>query len=444
MTGAESAVRSICAGGAGTLLLGVVWRNTATIDDYIAINRWDVLFVVPAYIALTWYVALYTGVKRRIVPWLVTLVLTTFGVVYYFRPNSVLGAVTAQQVTLPWGETITQYLAGDTIWTTLFLLSQLIVLGFIVVAWMLQFRRGDRRAALFLGLGVVWFVIMLTLELLGETGIIAYVPFGEIGFFGIAVAVTLQMADSILRTEESLDNYRTNLEMLVADRTSELEASQEKLLLEASVRAVTDERTRLARDLHDDVTQTIYSAALITEALPRIWERNPDEARRNLVKLRQLLRGALAEMRTMLFELRPASLESADLDILITQLADAFTGRTRIPVQLKLSGENKLPPDVKIACYRIAQETFNNIEKHARAEHVTLILNRQPDELMLTIQDDGVGFGEDAVSAENLGLTIMQERATGIGAELQIESEPASGTQVSLLWSAESEAEAIA
>ncbi len=252
------------------------------------------------------------------------------------------------------------------------------------------------------------------------------------------------MADSILRTEESLDNYRTNLEMLVADRTSELEASQEKLLLEASVRAVTDERTRLARDLHDDVTQTIYSAALITEALPRIWERNPDEARRNLVKLRQLLRGALAEMRTMLFELRPASLESADLDILITQLADAFTGRTRIPVQLKLSGENKLPPDVKIACYRIAQETFNNIEKHARAEHVTLILNRQPDELMLTIQDDGVGFGEDAVSAENLGLTIMQERATGIGAELQIESEPASGTQVSLLWSAESEAEAIA
>ncbi len=87
---------------AGTLLLGVVWRNTATIDDYIAINRWDVLFVVPAYIALTWYVALYTGVKRRIVPWLVTLVLTTFGVVYYFRPNSVLGAVTAQQVTLPW------------------------------------------------------------------------------------------------------------------------------------------------------------------------------------------------------------------------------------------------------------------------------------------------------------------------------------------------------
>ena len=96
--------------------------------------------------------------------------------------------------------------------------------------------------------------------------------------------------------------------------------------------ATVQERQRLARDLHDAVSQTLFSASLIAEVLPRLWERNPDEGRKRLEEIRQLTRGALAEMRTLLLELSPAALVDADLGDLLRQLAESITGRARIPV----------------------------------------------------------------------------------------------------------------
>jgi PAS domain S-box-containing protein len=214
-----------------------------------------------------------------------------------------------------------------------------------------------------------------------------------------------------------------------------------RLLAQARVTAVGEERQRLARDLHDAVTQTIYSASLIAEALPRIWERNPAEAKRNLVKLRQLTRGALAEMRTLLFELRPGALEEASLETLLRQLGDAMTGRTRIPVTFDF--QEGLPPGLfvegiglapgaKIALYRIAQEAFNNIAKHSGATQVAVALRRTPDQIMLNIQDNGQGFDPGAVSGDHLGLGIMAERAGSAGAGLEIVSRPGAGTCISV------------
>ena len=137
-----------------------------------------------------------------------------------------------------------------------------------------------------------------------------------------------------------------------------------RLFEQAQEAGANEERDRLARDLHDAVTQTIYSATLIGEALPSVWERDPEEGQRNLLKLRQLVRGALAEMRTLLFELRPASLEHADLANLLRQLGDALTGRTRIPVEVIVDGEGDVPAEVKITIYRIAQEA---VQQHSQA-----------------------------------------------------------------------------
>jgi signal transduction histidine kinase len=426
---------------AGTLLLGVFWRQATSVEAFLAINRWDALFLPLVFTSLIWYVAVYTKFRPKWLLYSLTLFYIVLGIAYFINPTTIYGKLdTLALLTLPWGETIRNPVGEETLLAIAGMLSQLIVILYIIIACIRQFRRGERQQATLLGLGMAWFIAMLSIEIMGEAGIVPYMPLGEIGFLGIAVAASLQMANSILRTEALLENYRTNLEELVEQRTAALEASQAQLLQETRARAVAEERTRIARDLHDAVTQTIYSAALITEALPRIGERNPDEAQRNLAKLRQLLRGALAELRTLLFELRPASLESADLDTLLTQLVDAFTGRTRIPVQSKISGPNTLQPDVKVAFYRIAQESLNNVEKHARAESVTLLLSQKPDEVIMTIQDDGVGFEPDAISAENLGLVIMQERADAAHAVLNIETEPGSGTQVSLLWLAENNA----
>jgi signal transduction histidine kinase len=258
--------------------------------------------------------------------------------------------------------------------------------------------------------------------------------YGEFGFLGFTVALSLQMANSVIRNEEELAAYRLNLEDMVSQRTTELEQAQQELLLKAQVAATAEERSRLARDLHDAVTQTIYSAALIAEALPQVWERNPVEGQRNLTKLRQLVRGALAEMRTLLFELRPAALEHAELDSLLRQLADALTGRTQVPVTIDIEGQADPPAAVKAAFYRISQEAFNNIAKHSSAEQATLMLRQSPELVDLTIRDNGRGFDLNNVAAGQMGLAIMRERAQAIGAELTIHSEPGQGAGLHLVW----------
>ena len=199
--------------------------------------------------------------------------------------------------------------------------------------------------------------------------------------------------------------------------------------------AASEERTRLARDLHDAVTQTIYSAALIAEVLPAVWERDTQAGRRNLFKLRQLVRGALGEMRTLLFELRPSALAAADLKTLLEHLGDALTGRTRIQVEERFRWAADPPIEVKIVLYRIAQEAFNNLAKHSEASHAEEELRSNPDQVLLSILDNGIGFDPATVTADKLGLRIMQERAEEIGAQLELLSERGQGTQVTVEWS---------
>jgi nitrate/nitrite-specific signal transduction histidine kinase len=205
---------------------------------------------------------------------------------------------------------------------------------------------------------------------------------------------------------------------------------------QAEQTAITAERSRLARELHDAVTQTLFSASLIADVTPVIWKRNPDEGLQHLEELRQLTRGALAEMRTLLLEMRPESLKRADLKTLITQLTDAFIGRVRIPVDLQIHGTCDLSQEIKIVFYRVAQEALNNIAKHSGARQVSLHLDCQPDHLHLRIQDDGLGFDTGSIPPGHMGVAIMRERASSIGACLMILSQPDQGTTVTLDYSA--------
>jgi two-component system nitrate/nitrite sensor histidine kinase NarX len=226
---------------------------------------------------------------------------------------------------------------------------------------------------------------------------------------------------------------RTDLVLTFANQVA-VALENARLYAQAEESAVAAERSRLARDLHDAVTQTLFSSSLIAEVLPRLWERDPAEARRRLDELRELTRGALAEMRTLLLELRPSALEEAKLADLLRQLAESITGRARVPVTLELAGECHLEPEVKIALYRITQEALNNVAKHAGASAATLRLSCQPGQVELQIHDDGLGFDPAKLSPNSLGLGIMRERAETIGAALTIESQPMAGTQITVSW----------
>ena len=198
--------------------------------------------------------------------------------------------------------------------------------------------------------------------------------------------------------------------------------------------AAAEERSRLARDLHDAVSQTLFSASLIAEVIPKLWDRNPAEGRKRLEEVRQLARGALAEMRTLLLELRPSALIDAEISHLLSQLGESITGRSRIPVKVTIEGVCNVPIEVKIALYRIAQESLNNVAKHSGAKNAAVLLSCDEEKVTLTIKDDGHGFDVNASSNKSLGMGIIRERSKEINADLNIESLADAGTSVKVVW----------
>jgi nitrate/nitrite-specific signal transduction histidine kinase len=265
-------------------------------------------------------------------------------------------------------------------------------------------------------------------EMLRDAGVrtIVSVPLSSKGLLLGAISLASQQ-DRLLSPEELSLLSSVGQQVGVA-------LDNARLYEEAEQAAAAAERSRLARDLHDAVSQTLFSSALIAEVLPKIWEKNPEEGRRRLEELRLLTRGALAEMRALLLELRPAALEQGELSDLLRQLSEAVTGRARVPVTVEVEGQRPLPPDVQVALYRIAQEALNNVAKHARATKVVVNLRMSAERVTLTISDDGVGFTPGEFSPEHLGVGIMRERAEAVGAHLSIRSEESKGTQVVAVW----------
>ncbi len=261
------------------------------------------------------------------------------------------------------------------------------------------------------------------------------------------LAVPLWMRDEmygslVLYYAEPLDLAPEDIELASAfgDQVA-LAIANARLRQQSEQAATLAERQRLARELHDAVTQTLFSANLIAEVLPQLLQENPDEFYQRVADLRRLTRGALAEMRTLLLELRPSALLETPLRDLVRQLVEAITGRTRLDVQFVADGgQHVYPAEIQMALYRIAQEALHNVVKHARARALRVTLTTSPALVWLAVEDDGQGFDPQHVPPDHFGLHIMRERAASIGAALDIASQEGVGTHVSVLWG-ESEAE---
>ncbi len=197
--------------------------------------------------------------------------------------------------------------------------------------------------------------------------------------------------------------------------------------------ATLNERQRLARDLHDAVSQTLFSASITAETLMFNTDAPPD-VQEGLQRLVGLTKGALAEMRTLLLELRPESLVKADLSEILRHLTNTIAGRKNLHIQLESNFHGRLSPDVQLAFYRIAQEALNNIAKHSRAQHISVGLFGDSDNLTLSISDDGIGFDVEQTPGGHFGLANIRERAAEMNADLNIYSEPGQGTVIRLQW----------
>jgi PAS domain S-box-containing protein len=235
--------------------------------------------------------------------------------------------------------------------------------------------------------------------------------------------------------------HHADLALTVANQAA-IALVNAELFEHAQALAALQERQRLAQNLHDAVNQSLFSAGLIADVLPRLWDRDQEEARKSLVDLRRLTRAAQAEMRALLAELRPSALTDTDLGDLLSLLGNALSGRINIPVTVTVAKEVILPAEVQVVFYRVCQEALNNIAKHAKASQVEIELVHEHAAVELQIRDDGLGFELDRPrKAGHYGLSMMRERAESVRALLTITSQPGQGTTLRMRWTKDAQKE---
>ena len=251
-----------------------------------------------------------------------------------------------------------------------------------------------------------------------------------------AVVLPLEAAERALgclviepRPGRDLSDSDVDRLAILADQASSAISNSRSLVMARSLAAL-EERQSLANDLHDSVSQTLWTATLLAETLARASDLSAEQ-RDRADRLHALTAGALSEMRTLLLELRPSVIEETPFADLVHQLVSAFESRRRAKCEVHLDREVEPLPTVKVALYRILQESLNNVSRHADAEGVHISVEVTGDVLEMRVRDDGEGY-EMGSASEHFGLRIMAERAEAIGASLHVDSRLGEGTTVSV------------
>ena len=409
-----------------------------TLEQFAAAASIGTAIAAVGFALLVWFVAEYTGVRAPVLLWAVTAAFAIVGLAAILAPDLVInisGGV--RTVTLPWGESVLMVREETASLEVLLLLALLVSIIYIIVADVLQFRRGERGEAMVLAVGIGWFILTIVEENLVSLGVVDFVFLSDFGFLGFVVAMGLEMVNSAIDAETELMDYKDNLEKMVGQRSIELETAQRQLVVQAEEEATAAERNRLARELHDAITQLLFSINLVAGSLPQLWKTDPEMAERSTGELHRLTRGALSEMRTLLRELRPSTIVDTDLATLVTHLGEGLAARHDIPAEIDTEMAGSLPTDVHLTIYRIAQEVMNNVAKHSNASTLTVNLKGTESSVSLVVVDDGYGFDDVGGSGGGMGLDIMRERAGEIGADLVVFSEQDVGTTVMVNWSAD-------
>jgi signal transduction histidine kinase len=255
-------------------------------------------------------------------------------------------------------------------------------------------------------------------------------------FLGVPIAARGEVIAAFYLTDrEGADEFSPSdqrlIEMLAAHAAVAIENA--RLLERSRELSIVEERNRLARELHDAVSQKLFSLVFNAESAATLLDRDPAAAAEQVARLGELAHEALGELRELIFELRPASLEDEGLAATLRKHVDMLRRVHGRAVELRISGAAAPAPD-DADVFRIAQEALTNALRHADAERIELRLAARDGRLTLTVADDGVGFDPAApgLRSRRLGLTSMEERARALGASLAVVSRPGDGTTVTL------------
>jgi signal transduction histidine kinase len=209
-------------------------------------------------------------------------------------------------------------------------------------------------------------------------------------------------------------------------------ANQLAIALQAAELRAVQERQRLARDLHDSVSQALYAIVLDIATARHIGSADPTRLDAILRDAHALAEAGLAEMRALIFELRPEFLRQEGLVAALQRQVAAVRARHQLSITVNATDEPEAAPAIKEALYRVGQEALNNTAKHAGARAVVITLEVSAGELSLRVRDDGRGFDPEKSFPGHLGLDSMRERAASVGGVILIDSAPGRGTEVTI------------
>ncbi|MBI4320747.1 MAG: sensor histidine kinase [Chloroflexi bacterium] len=240
-----------------------------------------------------------------------------------------------------------------------------------------------------------------------------------------------QRLNSLINLAEFVEHYALG----ETDPAALSESYASRLTQLRILQAQEGERQRLAREIHDGPAQVLANAIFELEYCERLIDREPDQLRRELSRLKGDVRDGLVDVRQFIFDLRPTPVRETGLPAMIRHYAENYQARFHIAVNLDLSEVGRLPSPEETAIYRIIQEALQNAQKHSRASAVTVALHRGPDYVQVAIADDGIGFEVPKSGEEqpgHFGLMTMRERAQLIGGRIDFVSAPGRGTTVTL------------
>jgi len=261
---------------------------------------------------------------------------------------------------------------------------------------------------------------------------LGYLPEHVASWMGVPLLVKDRVIGMIGLEHDQPDHYTAyHAELALAFANQAAIAIDNARLYRQSQRlAVLEERQRIARELHDSVSQALYGIGLGARTARALLDRDPDQAVEPMEYVLSLAEAGLAEMRALIFELRPDALQQEGLVSALSKRAAALHSRYGLDVETDLGQEPQLSLEAKEALYRVAQEALNNVIKHARASRVVVRLGDEGRAMLLSVEDDGIGFELQAEHPGHMGLHTMRERMEEIGGELAIESVPEQGTRL--------------
>ncbi|ADG06103.1 HAMP domain-containing sensor histidine kinase [Kyrpidia tusciae] len=202
--------------------------------------------------------------------------------------------------------------------------------------------------------------------------------------------------------------------------------------LAAQVRqsAIAEERQRLARELHDAVSQQLFAISMTATAVARSFDQDPDRARQQIRLIEEMASVAQSEMRALLLHLRPVHLEGKHLAQALIELLQEFRAKLPLDIVWRIDETLRLPPGIEEQLFRIAQEALSNVLRHAKATRLEVALVRRPRMVRLQIQDNGVGFDSGENKHASYGLSSIRERVHTIGGTFHLVTAPGQGTRI--------------